>query len=183
MNCINYNCDDLEPHTLNEDCGDNLLGGLSDAVLFDCDTLMTDPSNGTQVLAEITAGRAWLVRNIKVGISPASPIEIDALKACGTQSLVTYNRSGTWIDGNVNTFNIETFYNPIFRGRSFGGMILKECGSGNDKITFIDAEITFRGDRIIPDNNNELQRFEGTFSWKSKDMPLGQLNEPAGVFV
>ncbi|MFI5404911.1 MAG: hypothetical protein ACHQ1D_00210 [Nitrososphaerales archaeon] len=182
MNCINYNCDDLEPHTLNEDCGDNLLGGLSDAVLLDCNTNLVDPTNGTQVLAEIAAGRAWIVRNIKVGIPLGSPVQIDALKACGTQTLVTYNRTGTWVDGNVNQFNIETFYNSVFRGRSFGGMILKECGNPNAKITFIDAEITFTGDRVIPDNNNELQRFEGTFSWKSKDLPR-QLNEPVGVFV
>ena len=180
-NCINYNCDDLQPHILNEDCGDPLLGGLSDAVLFDCDHLVTDFTNGTQVLAEIAANRAWLVENIKVGIPRGAPTEIDSFRACGTQTLVNYVRTGTWIDGNVNNFNIADFYNPLFRGRSIGAMILKECGNPNSKVTLIDSEITFRGDRIIPDNNNELQRFEADFTWKSKDMSE-QINEPVGVF-
>lgn len=179
-NCINYNCEEIGEHTLNEDCGDLLLGGLSDAVLLDCGHQVTDPTDGTQILDEITAGRAWLVKNIKVGISPASPVQIDALKACGTQTLVTYNRSGNWVDGNVNSENID-FYSKIFRGRSFGGMILRECGNPNSKATYIDAEITFTGDRIVPDNNNELQRFEATFIWKSKDI-ASQINEPVGVF-
>lgn len=180
-NCINYNCDDLQPHLLNQDCGDPLLGGLSDAVLFDCDHTVTDFTNGTQVLANIAAGKAWKVQNIKVGIPAGNPVEIDSLKACGTQTLVTYERTGTWVDGNVNNFNITDFYNPLFRGRSIGGMILKECGAGDSKVTLIDHEITFRGDRIIPDNNKELQKFEATFSWKSKDMNE-RINEPVGVF-
>lgn len=180
--CINYNCDPLGIHTLNEDCGDELLGGLSDAVLFDCNHTVTDFTNGTQINSNIAAGRAWLVRNIKVGLNAGSPVNIDSLKACGTQTLVTYERSGSWIDGNVNAENIDDFYNPLFRGRSIGAMLLKECGNSSAKATLITAEITFVGDRIVPDNNNELQRFEATFNWKDKNMPT-QINEPAGVFV
>lgn len=180
-NCINYNCDDLQPHTLNEDCGDPLLGGLSDAVIFDCDHTVTDFTNGTQVLANIAANRAWIAKNIKVGIPLPSEVEIDSLKACGTQTLVTYNRTATWTDGNVNNFNTVDFYGPLLRGRSIGAMILKECGNPNSKVTLIDSEITFRGGKIIPDNNSELQRYEIIASWKDKN-DSESINQPVGVF-
>lgn len=181
-NCINYNCDDLQPHTLNEDCGEPILGGLSDAVIFDCDHQVTDFTNGTQVLAEIAANRAWKARNIKVGIPLPSPVEIDSLKACGTQTLVTYERTATWIDGNVNNFNTVDFYGPLLRGRSVGAILLNECGNTSSKVTLINAEVTFRGGKIVPDNNKELQRYEITLSWKDKDMEES-INEPVGVFV
>ena len=180
-NCINYNCEDLQPHTINPDCGEALLGGLSDGVIFDCDHQVTDFTNGTQVLAEIAASRAWLVQNIKVGIPAPSPVEIDSLKACGVQTLVTYNRTATWTDGNVNNFNTVDFYGPLLSGRTIGAIILKECGNSDSKVTLIDSEINFRGGKIIPDNNNELQRYEITLGWKSKTDPES-INEPVGVF-
>lgn len=180
-NCVNYNCDDLQPHTINEDCGDPLLGGLSDAVIFDCDHQVTDFTNGTQINAEIAASRAWLVKNIKVGIPLPTPVEIDSLKACGVQTLVNYDRTATWTDGNVNNFNTVDFYGPLLKGRTAGAVLLKECGNPNSKATLIDAETSFRGGKIVPDNNNELQRYEITLAWKSKTDPES-INEPAGVF-
>ncbi len=180
-NCVNYNCDDLEPHVLNENCGDPILGGGSDMVIFDCDHLVTDFTNGTQILAEIAANRAWIAENVKIGIPLPTPVEIDSLKACGTQTLVNYDRTGTLTDGNVNNFNIVDFYTPLLRGRSIGAMIINECGNPNSKVTLIDDEITFRGGRVLPNNNNELQMFDIIFSWKSKDEPT-QINEPVGVF-
>lgn len=181
-NCINYNCDDLQPHTLNADCVEPLLGGLSDAVIFDCDHQVTDFTNGTQVNAEIAAGRAWLVQNIKVGIPAPSPIEIDALKACGTMTLVNYDRTATWTDGNVNNFNTVDFYCPLLRGRTIAAIILRECGNPDSMVTLINDEISFRGGKIVPDNNSELQRYEITLSWKSKCDPES-INEPVGVFA
>ena len=180
-NCVNYNCDDLQPHLINDNCGDPILGGLSAFVIFDCDHQVTDFTNGTQILAEIAANRAWIAEKVKLGIPLPTPVEIDALTGCGTQTLVNYDRTATLVDGNVNNFNIVDFYTPLFRGRSVGAMIVLECGNTNSKVTLVDSEITFRGGRVLPDNNNELQRFEATLSWKSKDEPT-QINEPVGVF-
>ena len=34
---------------------------------------------------------------------------------------------------------------------------------------------------IIPEQNNELQRYEATFSWRNKSIPY-QYDAPAGIF-
>lgn len=182
-NCINYNCDPLGNQTLNPDCGIELLGGISDVILLDCDHTITDPCNGAQVLANIASGQAILVENVKIGITAASPVTVDALIACNTARLVTYERSGTLIDGNVNANNVD-FYNTLFGGRKLAGMILRECGQEDTapQVTWIDSQVEFTGDRLIPDNNKEFQRFEGTFTWTSRSMPTIHC-EPVGVFA
>lgn len=178
-NCINYNCNDpLGLHLLN-DCGDELQGGVKHAIILECDTQLTDPSNAVQVQAEIDAGRATLVKNIKVGMPAASPVKIASNVACSTDKLVTYDRTLTWMDGNINDNNITEFYNNLLAGQSKGGLIIYECGA--DQVTWIDDEVRFTGSRIIPDSDNEFQRFECTVEWRNKyDSTI--YSAPAGIF-
>ena len=178
-NCIDYNCSDpLGLHLLN-DCGDELQGGVKHAIILECDTTLTDPSNGTEVLAEIAAGRATLVKNVKIGMPAASPIKISSNVACSTDKLVTYDRTLTWVDGNVNDNNITEFYNNLLAGQSKGGLIIYECGA--DQVTWIDDEVRFTGSRIIPDSDNEFQRFEATVEWRNK-LDSMIYTTPTGVF-
>lgn len=181
-NCINYNCDPIGEHTLNAACGIELLGGMSDAILLDCNHTVTNPSSASQINANIASGNARLVKNIKIGLALGSAVKVDALIACGTARIVTYDRSGTLIDGNVNSANVA-FYNTLFSGRKLGGIILNECGQEdtNPQVTWIDSEVEFTGDRIVPDNNKEFQKFEGTFTWISKRMP-NIYAQPIGIF-
>lgn len=183
--CINYNCEDLlGDHTLNS-CGEEYLGGIDAAVFLDCGHQLTNPSNGTQIAAEIAAGRATLVKNIKVGMPKASPVEIESNVACSTPKLVTQERALTYIDGNVNSAN-TSFYNNLSSGRSFGGMILHLCGTSEadagEKVLWVDAECRFTGSLVVPETNNEFMRFEGDIKWRKKDNPLPYHN-PVGIFV
>ena len=184
-NCINYNCaDDIGEHVENT-CGEELLGGSSQMVLLECNHQVTDPSNGTQIAAEIAAGRANLLTNLKVSIAKPSPVEVDSNVACGTSKLVTYDRTGTLIDGNVNANNI-TFYNAVFGGRAFGGAILYLCGTSEadsgEKVEWIDSTVTFTGGKVLPEDNNSFQRFEGDFKWRKKDGQMLYAN-PVGIFT
>lgn len=185
MNCPNYNClDPLGVHTPNN-CGEELLGGGSGVLLLECNHQLTDASNTGLINIEIAAGRATLIKGVKVGINLPSPIKVDSNAACVNQKVVTYDRTGSYVDGNVSPDNL-VFYKPIFAGRSFGGMIIYECGTEESdagaQVTWIDSVISFEGGRILPVNNNEFQRFEGAFSWRSKfDADLAPA--PAGVFA
>jgi len=184
MNCLNYDCNEtLEDHLPN-DCGEEFQGGSNGLVLLECNHQLTDPSSATQINAEIAAGRAKLVRNIKLGINAPSSVSIESNIGCESTKVVTYDRSGTLIDGNVNSQNID-FYNTVFAGRRFGGMIFHECGTEESadgaRVTWIDKVLSFTGGRVFPSANTEFQRFEGTFNWRSKIE--GQIYPaPTGIF-
>jgi hypothetical protein len=177
-NCYNYNCDDpLGDHLLN-DCGNEKQGGIKDAIILECNHQLTDPSNATQIETEIAAGRATLVLNLKIGIDAPSPVEVEPQVACSTPKVVTYDRTASWVDGNVNGTNID-FYNNLTGGQAKGGVILHECGA--DEVTWIDDEVRWVGGRVVPNNDNEFQRFEATVKWRSKT-DSGIYATPAGIF-
>lgn len=176
-NCVNYNCTDLGEHTPNN-CNAILLGGISSLLILMCDHVITDPSNATQVNAAIADGTAILVEDAKIGVNAPSPVTIDSDVAGQPARVVNYDRSGTLIDANVSNANV-TFYNDLFDGRAFGGLILYEVDA--DQVTWIDKAIRFTGGRIIPNDVNDRQRFEGTFAWKS--LTEGAIySAPVGVF-
>lgn len=170
-NCINYNCDDeIGDHTLN-DCGYERQGGGSATVLLECNHQLTDPSSGTEINAEIAAGRATLIKNVNVSYDRASAVEVDSNIPGQPSRVVTYNRQGTLVDRNVNAANV-TFYDGIFKGRQFGGMIIFEATNEDDpKVKFIDSTITFTGSDRLPNTDSEFQDFEGVFKWKKLTMP------------
>jgi len=183
-NCLNYDCNDPLGSHLPNDCGEEILGGVSAILLLECNNQLTDPSSASQINAEISAGRAHLLQNLKVGLDAPSPVEIDSNVAGGTTKLVTYDRTGTLIDGNVSQNNVE-FYNKVFGGRVFGGAILYIIGTqeatGGELTTFIDASVTFTGGLTIPSNNNEFMTFNGMFKWRKRDMPTLE-SAPVGIF-
>lgn len=183
-NCINYDCLDALGAYLNNDCGEELLAGISGMILLECNNQLTDPSDAVEVAAEIAAGRATLIDGIKVGLDAPSPVEVDSNTVGATQKLVTYNRQGNLIDGNVSSAN-STFYNKVFGGRTFGGMILYIKGTaestGGAQVVFVDAAVNFTGGLPIKNNNDENMTFQGTFKWRKKDMPA-LVAAPAGIF-
>lgn len=181
-NCDNYCNDPLDNHSLN-DCGLELLGSSDSAILLECNHTIDDPSNATQVAANIAAGKAHLVKNVKIGFGAPSPITVESNVGGGNPKVVNYDRKGTYVDGNVSASNVD-FYKPIFAGRKFGGLIIREKGaadSGKPQVTWIDREVTFTGGRILPTGNNEFQRFECEFVWRNLyDADI--YTEPAGIF-
>ena len=180
-NCIDYNCNDLEIHLMN-DCAEELLGGQDQVILLDCDHTVTDPSDGASILANISAGTAFLVQNVKVGLDAPSPIEQDSNIANRPSKLVNYDRTLSYVDGNINNHNVNTFYPSWLTGRALGGMIVYENGNDTKAVTWIDAPIYATGGRILPPDNNEFQRVEVVGKWKSKTDPK-RYNAPTGVFA
>lgn len=185
VNCINYDCtSDLGTYLQNH-CSEELLGGISAAVYLECNHQLTDPSSGTQIAAEIVAGRAKLVKGIKVGITKPSPVQVDSNVSCGVEKVVvTYDRQGTLIDGNVNSTNVS-FYNSLFGGHTLGGIIFYLCGTEESyngaKVLWIDDAVNFTGGLIIPNANNAFQTFEGDFFWRKKNGPQ-MYPGPVGIF-
>lgn len=184
-NCINYDCqDDLGVYT-NNDCGEELLSGISGMVLLECNSQLTDPSSASEINAEIAAGRATLIDGVKIGFDAPSAVEVESNQVGATQKLTTYNRSGTLIDGNVSIVN-NAFYNKVFGGRTFGGAIFyikgTEESNGGAKVAYVDAALNFTGGLPIKNNNDENMTYQGSFKWRKKDMPT-LAAAPTGIFV
>lgn len=180
-NCVNYNCDPLGDHTIAAACGDSVKGGSSNIIILECDHTITNPSSATQINDNITAGKAKIVSNVKVGFAKPSPVTADSQTSCGQPGLVTYNRAGTLKDGNISSTNID-FYRLLAGGRTIGGMILLECYDSGDApyVTFIDAEIKVTGGRVLPDVNTQFQLFDMDYTWTSKLDPQ-RYDAPVGV--
>jgi hypothetical protein len=184
-NCVNYDCaDTLGTHLLN-DCGEELLAGISGTVLLECNHQLTDPSSASQINAEIAAGRATLFDNLKIGLDEPSAVTVDSNIVGGTPKLVTYDRSGTAIDSNVNQNNINT-YNQLLGGKVMGGAIMylkgTEESTAGAKVLWIDAAISFTGGLPIQNDNNVNMFFNNKFTWRKKDMP-SLYAAPNGIFT
>jgi hypothetical protein len=182
-NCLNYDCNDPLGTHLPNVCGEELLGGASGILLLECNHTLTDPSSAAQITAQIAAGKAHLLLNLKIGVDAPSPIEIDSNVSGGTTKLVSYDRTLSLIDGNVSSTNVD-FYNGVFGGRVFGGAILYLVGteeSATTLVTYIDAAINFTGGLTIPNNTNEFMTFNGVAKWRKRDMPT-LATAPVGIF-
>ena len=169
--CVNYNCFDSPLDIYHENvCGEELQGGANAAVFLYCGHHLTDPSSATQINAEIAAGRARLVTGASFSIEAPSPVTSSTVVPCKTVHVSNYNRSGTYKNPNVSLEMID-FHKPIFGGRSFGGLIIYECGTAESlkpQVTWINRPVTFEGGRILPGLTTETQRFEGKFTYLGK---------------
>jgi hypothetical protein len=177
--CINYNCqDELGAHLLNN-CGYERQGGAANLLLIECGATLS-AITAVAINALVSAGNAVWVKNINVSWDYAAPVEADSNVPCQPSRIVNYNRAGTWVDRNVNSSNVN-FYNSIFKGRRFSGMLIFECGNEDDpKVHHIDAVVTVSGSNKLPNNNNEFQDFKADFKWQSLYMPSIH-NTPAGL--
>lgn len=182
-NCVNYGCaDPLDDYNQNI-CDEMVMGGLGAMIVLYCNHTVTDPSNASQITANINAGTAKLIKGMSATIEAGSPIQIDPLIPCQTQQTVNYDRTGLYKNQHVSSGNDE-FHNSLFTGQAFGGLILWNCSedsAGNTWVDWIDSAVKFTGGKIIPDNNNALQRYEGTFAWRSLYSPV-RYAAPTGIF-
>lgn len=175
--CVDYACGDLDDYLQNT-CNEILLGGVPEVLIFLCGHTVTDPSNATQINNNIATGLVKLMSGIKMGIPKASAVKIPSPIGGQPDVLLTYDRTATLIDANVNTTNI-TFYNQLLAGRTIAGIAVHE--SDPDQITYYDAIMSFTGSRVIPDNNGDYQRFEVDIAWRGKLDGI-IYSSPVGVF-
>lgn len=181
MSCYTYNCaDQLGDHTLN-DCEAELQGGFKNIIILECGHQVTDASDGTEINAEIAAGRATLIKNVKVGVPAASATKIASNIANTPDKTVKYTTELTLMDGNVNASNM-TFYNTLASGTSFGGLIIHNADEGI--VLWYNETTRGEGSLISPDNNGEFMRYEFrlTFDSQNNEVMPTYATEPSGVF-
>lgn len=181
MACTSYNCADLVAQELN-DCGELVNGSGGEAVVFSCGNLPTDPTDGTEVNALITAGDAILFKEIMVELPAASGVEGSSYRAGSEPRTMTYQRTLNWIDSNVNT-DSHLAYDAldIASGQPVGGILIKLYEE--DYCIYItpnSAGILFKGGGL-EGSDTEALRYVYTPSWKSKTNPR-LVAVPAGVF-
>ena len=178
MGCVSY-CDEalLEHDLVN--CGEYKLGGSPSVIIGSCGTTLTDPSSAEEIQALLDAGTARLISDIRFGMPAGSPVLVDSPVGCGSQIRINEDRTATLYDGNV-TDNNNDFWNDL-NNRKIAWVLAYSCDSG--KVIFINppGAITTSANFIFPEQNNELQRYEATLSWRDKNIPT-QYAAPAGIF-
>jgi hypothetical protein len=178
MGCVSYCDSSLLEHNL-VDCNEYKLGGVSAIIVGACNTTLADPSDAAEVQAFLTTGDARLIEDIRFALPAGSPVTVDSPIGCGTPIRINEDRTATLYDANVTDEN-NLFWNDV-NNRRVGWILAYMCDSG--KVIFIDPPvgITTSANFILPEQNNELQRYEVTFSWRDKDIPT-QYDAPAGIF-
>jgi hypothetical protein len=178
MACVSY-CDvSLLEHDLVQ-CNEYKLGGVSAIIVGACGSELSDPSDATQIQSVIDSGLATLISDIRFSLPAGSPIIVDSPIGCGTSIRINEDRTATLYDANV-TDNNSGFYNDL-NERKISWILAYLCDS--NKVIYITANagITTSVAFIIPEQNNELQRYEATFSWRNKNIPY-QFDAPVGIF-
>jgi hypothetical protein len=181
MGCTSYNCDPLDPQVLN-DCGELLNGSGAEVVVFSCGNTPTDPTDGTEVNALITAGDAVLFKELLVELPEAAPQDASSYRAGGEPRTSTVQRTVSWIDSNVNEYSHDA-YDAIDNasGQTVGGLLVKLYEE--DFCLYIVPNATgivFKGG--LTGSDADAMRYVYTGSWKNKLNPR-VVAEPTGVFT
>jgi hypothetical protein len=144
-----------------------------------CGTELVDPSDSVEVQALIDAGTAKIIEDIRFALPAGSPVTVDSPIGCGTPIRINEDRTATLYDANVTDEN-NTFWNDV-NNRRVAWILAFLCDSGTVVYINPNVGITSSANFIIPEQNNELQRYEVTFSWRDKNIP-SQYPAPAGIF-
>lgn len=158
-------------------CQDSYGGGGRHIIFFP-NYVPTDPSDGVEIQEMINASEAVLIKEVKIGIPEPSPVTITPYISCQTDITANYDRTFTLMDQNVVSDNID-FYNSLKRRTTIAGVMIYECDA--ERVTFIDADISVTGGRLLPDDNTDLQHFSLTGSWRAEDDP-NVFTAPANIF-
>jgi hypothetical protein len=178
MACVSY-CDEaLQSHNT-VDCNVYALGGSPAMIVGACGTTLTDPSDEAEIQALIDAGTATLIEDVRLALPAGSPVTVDSPIGCGSPIRINEDRTMTIFDANVTDENVDFF--DDLNNRKLAWVLLYLCDSG--KVVYINPPqgITSSVQFIIPEQNNELQRFEGVLSWRDKSIPK-QYPAPNGIF-
>jgi hypothetical protein len=178
MGCVSYCDSSLLDHNL-VNCNEYKLGGVSAILVGACGTELVDPENAEAIQDLIDAGTAKLIEDIRFALPAGSPVTVDSPIGCGTPIRINEDRTATLYDANVTDEN-NAFWNDV-NNRRIAWILAYACDSG--KVIYINPPvgITTSANFIIPEQNNELQRYEVTFSWRDKEIP-SQYDAPAGIF-
>jgi hypothetical protein len=185
--CIAYNCNALEDHTVN-DCGETMKGGGRESLVFTCDSstlAANDFDNDTLINADIASGKAVLFQEVKIGIGAPSPVDQGSTYIAGNQpKTVTYDWTGTWMDENVSAVN-DSAYEVINATSGFqaGAILIKLADEATNGQLIVPSSggVLFKGGTVIPDDNTDDIHYEYNLSYKSTESPKVQ-TLPTGIF-
>ena len=167
-NCASYNCQSLSTwESTLDNCATYRAGGSSSIIILACDHTITDPTDLAAVEAEILAGRAWRMENVKVGFAPGSPETVAPVTSCGTERVINNTYSVTMFASQVSSTN-ATFVNALTSGYVTGGLMFGVCPTDGltDMLLYADAEVSYTGGLVLPDTNSDVIRFEMTATFK-----------------
>lgn len=160
-------------------CGEYKLGGVSGIIIGACGTELVAPSDENEIESLLNTQQAILIQDIRFALPAGSPISVDSPVGCGTSIRINEDRTATLYDANVTDTN-SAFWNDV-NNRKVSWILAYLCDS--NKVVYITAPsgISTSAAFIIPEQNNELQRYEVTFSWRNKTIPM-QYPAPPGIF-
>lgn len=178
MACVSFCETNLLDHDLIS-CGEYKLGGVSAIIVGACGTELPDPSDENEINSLLQTQQAILIQDIRFALPAGSPITVDSPVGCGSPIRINEDRTATLYDANVTDLN-NLFWNDV-NNRKVSWILAYMCDSG--KVIYITAPvgITTSANFILPEQNNELQRYEVTFSWRNKSIPA-QYDAPPGIF-
>ncbi len=180
--CATYNCNSLtEFESTLDNCATYRAGGSSSIILLACGHQITDPTDLAAIEAEIAAGRAWRMENVKVGLTPQTPETVAPVTACGTERVINNVYQVSIFASQVSSDN-STFINALTAGYVLGGIILGVCETTGltDLLLFADAEVAVTGGLVLPDTNTDVIRYELTATFKTQGVEVFEDTE--GVF-
>ena len=165
-----YYCYDYDPYPSATDCDTNAiyLGGGSELILIKCGVNIADPSDVSEIQAEIDAGNLLRITGIAGGFDEPSDVSVDDPTACGSTVTISYDRTLTWQDGKVSQAVVE-WYNEL-KLTSFSGALLKECGQ--NRWNWVDVTVKLTSSRTMPQKNSDIQLINGTLTWRSLYDPV-----------
>lgn len=165
-----YYCYDYDPYPSATDCDTNAvyLGGGSELILIKCGVNIADPSDESEIQAEIDAGNLLRITGIAGGFDEPSEVSVDDPTACGSTVTISYDRTLTWQDGKVSQAVVQ-WYNDL-KLTSFSGALLKECGQ--NRWNWVDVTVKLTSARTMPQKNSDIQLINGTLTWRSLYDPV-----------
>ena len=175
-------CQSKLPDHENINCDNYLPGGITECVIFDEDATTTDYTDGGQIQADITAGRATLLTDMILDLpqpsekSVANPVDNRAITA-------GYDRTLNIVDWNVTAGNVE-FYNAANAFLAKAVLIYEPLndGVGHTQLIFeTKSGISFSVNKEVPQGDGTFQQFAGVATWSKFDMPVIK-DIPAGIF-
>lgn len=179
-NCPSYGCSDLVDYDPGNACL-TYKGGANQILFIKCDSDIDDESTAEEIETAITNGDAILIENIKLNWDAPSPVTVDPLVGCLTETVAAYDHSVTMIDRNVTAATID-WYNSAnaSTGFTFGSAMVWECDA--QRVTYIDVPLQMQGGRVFPDQNNALQNHAMTLTFRSTKGAMPIIATPAGIF-
>lgn len=174
--CPSYYCSDEWTDLPSALCPETFNGGISLMILLRCDVVEADLVDDEdpdaldleKVQGLIDSDDARVISHIQVTIDAASEVTANVYDPCNPEQTINYDRTLTIVDPNVNE-DRRQFWSSVNSANRFanGGALFYECDA--ERWTYVDTKIAISGSRVSPENNGELQRFELSAKYRSKD--------------